>query len=77
MGYMEKILAEIQLLSPEQQNLVLNYVAALKSRKTQSLMSSMSKEQLSKRDELMNFFAKFNADLSNYRFDRDEANDRR
>ncbi len=57
--------------------IVLNYVATLKSRKAQELLSNMSEGQIHKRDELAAFFSEFNADMSDYRFDREEANARR
>jgi len=77
MGYTDKIAKEVESLSTEQQAMVLNYVATLKSRKAQELLSNMSEAQLRKRDELAAFFSEFNADISNYCFDREEANARR
>ncbi|MEQ1879744.1 MAG: hypothetical protein ABL878_02110 [Burkholderiales bacterium] len=77
MSYADLIAKEIETLSPEKQARVLNFVAVLKGEQGVAGLPKLSKEQESRRDELVAFFSSYTADLTGYRFDREHANARR
>jgi hypothetical protein len=77
MGYAERIRQEIEGLPPDQQAQVLAFVVALKTPPLPAILPALSPDQEKRRDALLAFFAPFQADLSSYRFDREEASARR
>ena len=77
MRYAKLIAKEIVPLSLEKRAKVLNFVAALNAQESPSALPELSAEQERKRDELAAFFSSFNADLTGYRFDREDASGRR
>lgn len=76
-GFVDLIAKELESLSPDEQAQVLDFVASLKAQQALAALPELTAEQASKRDELMAFYAAFNADLSGYQFDREDANARR
>lgn len=77
MSYADLIAKEIETLSPEKQARVLDFVAVLKAQQSLTALPELSAEQKRRRDALAAFFSSFNADLTGYRFDREDANARR
>ena len=77
MGYAEKIYEKVKQL-PEQTALkVLDFTEYLASRRTERVAFDATAEYRQRRMEVERTFSKYNADLSNFKFDREEANARR
>ncbi len=72
MGYTEIIAREAETLSPEKQVELLDFIAFLKVRKTLPLVEPTLKTT----NDIEAFFKSFNVDISDYHFDREDANAR-
>jgi len=72
MGYSDIIAHEIELLPPEKQVEILDFIAFLKARYLPAEIASVPKTA----GEIETFFRSFNVDISGYKFDRDDANAR-
>ena len=72
MGYSDIIAHEVELLPPEKQVEILDFIAFLKTRYLPAEIASAPKTA----GEIETFFRSFNVDISVYKFDRDDANAR-
>ena len=72
MGYSDIIAHEIELLPPEKQVEILDFIAFLKARYLPVEIALVPKTV----GEIETFFRSFNVDISVYKFDRDDANAR-
>ena len=72
MGYSDIIAHEVELLPPEKQVEILDFIAFLKTRYLPAEIASAPKTA----EEIETFFRSFKVDISGYTFDRDDANAR-
>lgn len=72
MGYSDAIAREAETLPPEKQAEVLDFIAFLKARQRLPVLASAPKTA----EEIEAFFRSFKVDISEYKFDRDDANAR-
>lgn len=72
MGYADIIAREAETLPPEKQAEVLDFIAFLKVRQTPLGLASVPRTT----EEIESFFRSFKVDVSDYKFDREDANAR-
>jgi pyruvate-formate lyase-activating enzyme len=72
MGYSDIIAYEVETLPPEKQVEILDFIAFLKSKYLPLTPDPKPKTV----EEVETFFRSFNTDISDYKFDRDDANAR-
>lgn len=72
MGYAEIIAREAETLTTDKQIEILDFIVFLKTRKASSTIQAQTKTA----QDIETFFKSYNVDISNYRFDRDDANAR-
>ena len=72
MGYTDIIAREAETLPPEKQVEILDFIAFLKARYLPAELKSVPKTAA----EIETFFRSFKVDISEYKFDRDDANAR-
>jgi hypothetical protein len=73
MKYAEVIAHEAESLSPGKQKEVLDFIAFLKMKEHKQTDENKTPGTA---DEIESFFRSFSVDVSNYKFDRDDANAR-
>ena len=72
MGYSEIIAHEVELLPPEKQVEIVNFIAFLKARYLPNEIATAPKTAV----EIETFLRSFNVEISGYKFDRNNANAR-
>ena len=72
MGFTDIIAREAESLPPEKQVEILDFIAFLKARYLPTELASVPKTAA----EIETFFRSFNVNISEYKFDRDDANAR-
>ncbi|MDO8412265.1 MAG: hypothetical protein Q7S51_00600 [Gallionellaceae bacterium] len=78
MGYAERIYERVKKLSDRAAEEVLDFTEFVAARHQSTAIAITDKsEKAQRRAELEKVFSKYQADLSNFKFDREEANARR
>lgn len=77
MGYAEKIYETVKQLPEHTAREILDFAEFVATRRLGNAPSITAAEYQKRRSEIERVFAKYKADLTNFKFDREEANARR
>ncbi|MDR2187086.1 MAG: DUF2281 domain-containing protein [Azonexus sp.] len=76
MGYAEKVYEQVQRLAAEEAKEVLDFAEFVAARAKAVSVPAGQADRSRRRAELEKVFSKYRIDLSNFEFDREEANAR-
>jgi hypothetical protein len=77
MGYAERIYEQVKHLPEQAAKEVLDFTELVVTRQKQKTSTVSEEERQRRRAEVAKMFAEYQFDLSNFKFDREEANARR